>query len=109
MDANGIEEVDFDGALKLSKNNGSMLVWLGTEPVDYISRLLGIEDKSMSRENPEEIIYSDTKSLKRFDGCIFVCYHGNTSGFLSRFLRKQHAINTYNLKGGVTAVVGEIF
>lgn len=109
MDTKGIKEVDFEGALKISKSNGSRMIWLGTEPIDYISRLLGIDKKYMSREDPEEIIYSDAKKLKRFDGCIFVCYHGNTSGFLSRFLKKQHAIDTYNLRGGVTAVVGEIF
>ncbi len=103
-----IKEINFDTALDVSKKNGSKLVWLGAEPVKYISDLLGIGKEYISKEDPEEIIYRDSSKLKKLDGCVLICYHGNTSGFISRFLKKQHSIETYNLKGGITAIVGEI-
>lgn len=104
-----IKEISFDAAVDISKKNGSKLVWLGVEPVKYISDLLGIGKEYIFREDPETIIYGDSDKLKKLDGCVLMCYHGNTSGFLSGFLKKQHSIETYNLKGGITAIVGEIF
>ena len=103
------DEVNFKEAVEISKRENKSLVWLGREPVGYISELLGLGAESFSKKDPEEIVYMDKERLKQFDGCVLVCYHGNTSGFISRFLKKQHAIKSYSLKGGITAVVGEIF
>jgi rhodanese-related sulfurtransferase len=104
-----IIEVDLKSAVEMSKKDGSKFVWLGREPKDYISKILGIDSEMILKEDPEDIIYGDKERLKSFDECVFVCYHGNTSGFVSKFLKRQHEVNSYSLKGGITAIVGEIF
>ena len=103
------KELDLDGALKTINEKGTKLVWLGIEPTAYISKLLDIDPKDVKKITPEEIIYSNRDDLKKLEEHVFVCYHGNTSGFLVDYLKKTHQINGYNLKGGVTSVVGEIF
>jgi hypothetical protein len=104
-----IDEVDFKEAVEISKRENKSLIWLGREPVSYISELLGLDAESFSKKDPEEIVYMDKEGLKQLDGCVLICYHGNTSGFISKFLKKQHAIRSHSLKGGITAVVGEVF
>lgn len=102
-------ELDLDNALKKINEKGTKLVWLGIEPTAYISKLLDIDSKDIRKITPEEIIYSGKDDLKKLEEHVFVCYHGSTSGFLVDYLKKTHQINGYNLKGGVTSIVGEIF
>lgn len=109
MSSTDVIEVDLKSAVEMSKRSGSKFVWLGKEPKDYISKILGIESDMLLKEDPEDIIYSDRERLEDFNECVFVCYHGNTSGFVSKFLKRQHKVNSYSLKGGVTGIVGEIF
>ncbi len=109
MENESIREVSFKEAVEISEKGKRQIIWLGREPASYISDILGLESGSISKKNPEEIVYMEKSELKDLEKSVLLCYHGNTSGFISKFLMKQHAIETYSLKGGITAIVGEIF
>ena len=58
--------------------------------------------------NPREIRNADGQALKSMSGLVFMCYHGITSMHVVNLLEKR-GIKAYNLDGGITAIVGEIF
>ena len=104
-----VPEIDFKEALDIVSQNHKKLVWLGREPVDYIRGLLELKEDQMISVDVREIMegaYPDYASLK---DDVFVCYHGNTSRMVAKYLKTNRRIDAYSMKGGVTAVVGEIF
>ena len=105
---NGIREIDFQEAVELLES-GRKFVWLGKEPADYIARLLELDAGIAEKAEPQEIFGADRFRALEFSDCIFVCYHGNTSRAVAKLLKDRHNVESYSLKGGVTAVVGEIF
>lgn len=101
-------EVDMEEAEALVSSRGSKLVWIGREPLEYIAGLLGMDPSTMLWLPPERIIGADEPSMKGMSGMVFVCYHGNSSLRVARFLASK-GIRAYSLRGGITAIVGEIF
>ena len=108
-DKNKIEEIALDQALAIADSKHTKLVWLGSEPVEYIRGLLELNEDKMIGMNPHAIMSMDKKDAEGLSGSVFVCYHGNTSRTAAKFLKSKYGIESYSLKGGVTAIVGEIF
>jgi len=104
-----MQEVDFEQALNLAMREGKKLVWLGNEPPDYIASLLDIEKNMIEAADPMEMINAPKEELLKYRGAVLVCYHGNTSSFVSNYIKGKHGIETFSLKGGVTSITGEIF
>ncbi|MGC8479588.1 MAG: rhodanese-like domain-containing protein [Candidatus Micrarchaeia archaeon] len=104
-----VEELVFEEAVEFAKQNKTSLVWIGSEPKEYISELLNIEDGLLKHLQPNEILKLDKDSAKKYEKHVFVCYHGNSSRYVANFLKEKHGVESISMKGGVTSVVGEIF
>ncbi|MCL4375651.1 hypothetical protein M1394_02530 [Candidatus Marsarchaeota archaeon] len=101
-------DVSFDEALGLICSKKSKIIWLGREPIEYISNLLDLPKGSIVAIDPDEMMHADMEKARSFDSKILMCYHGVTSKFVGNHLKREN-INLYNLKGGITSIVGEIF
>jgi rhodanese-related sulfurtransferase len=108
-DKNKVPEVDFKQALEMVNGENKRLVWLGREPVDYIRGLLELNEKQMVSIDVREIMEGLYPNYNSLNGAVFVCYHGNTSRVITKYLKSNKKVDAYSLKGGVTALVGEIF
>ncbi len=104
-----IKEVDFKEAVEFAKGHSTKLVWLGREPVDYIRELLGLDSSEMIEIDPNSLVYADREESARFKDHVFVCYHGNTSRYVANTLKDKFGVESLSMKGGITAIVGEIF
>ncbi len=104
-----VKEVDFQEAVEFVDKHRTKLVWLGREPVEYISELLEIEPSKIIGAGPGEFVNADKEKAARFRDHVFVCYHGNTSRYVANFIKDNTGVESLSLKGGVTAIVGEIF
>ncbi len=104
-----VQELYLEDALSFIKQKKTRMVWLGTEPVEYIRGLLQLDEALMIAANPNEILHSDKEGAEKYVDHIFVCYHGVTSKYLAEMLEESHKVSTGSLRGGVTAIVGEIF
>ncbi|MCL4387610.1 hypothetical protein M1567_00445 [Candidatus Marsarchaeota archaeon] len=104
-----MQNVEYEEALKMAKQNGKKLVWLGSEPTDYIRSLLDLEEGLIEAADPMEMLNAPKEELLKYEGSVLVCYHGNTSAFVSEMIKDKHGIETFNLHGGITSIVGEIF
>ncbi len=102
------EEMDFDSALKHVSSKNTKFVWLGVEPKERIGELLEIDKSRIISIDPEQLLYMDDKELRKLENHVFLCYHGNTSGFMARHLRKAHGLNSYHVKGGTAGIIGDI-
>ncbi|MCL5100439.1 MAG: rhodanese-like domain-containing protein [Candidatus Marsarchaeota archaeon] len=109
MDNNAPSECTFEESLSIAKKHNTKLVWLGREPAEYISELLGLHEGDIIKAEPSDFLSSSGEQLKRFENSVLVCYHGNTSMYVAKFLKQKHNITSYSMKGGVTAITGEIF
>ncbi len=101
-------EVSFADAVGML-GHGTRFVWLGREPIDYITGLLQLEGADAVALDPRRLIEGSRADAEGLDGAILACYHGRTSAVVAKALKQRFGIDTYSLKGGVTAVVGEIF
>jgi rhodanese-related sulfurtransferase len=104
-----VKELDFQESLDFVNKHRTKLVWLGKEPVDYIRELLDLDSSKMIDADPNSIMYADKEEVARFKDHVFVCYRGNTSRYVSNAIKDKAGIESVSMKGGVTAVVGEIF
>ena len=96
------------GITNYSHPESSHHLWVGG---CHIIDLLNYDEKDNFGEvfisiSPQEILNIDKNSIKELENNIFQCYHGNTSKFVSNYLKKYHSIDTYSLKGGITRVIG---
>ncbi len=103
-----MKEVTFEEGIELIEGKAAKIIWLGSEPVGYVSRLLDCDETKLLKASINEILDADSGALGGFEGMIFMCYHGVTSGLVVDFLESR-GVSAYNLKGGITSVVGEIF
>ncbi len=103
-----LKELSLQDALKVIEDKKTKLVWLGTEPTDYICERLGIKGKDMIYRDPNAILELSRESAKDLDGYVFVCYHGITSGFVAAYLQREFNMEVYHLKGGITWIIGEM-
>lgn len=104
-----VKEVDFAEALDFTRRNRTKLVWLGREPVERIRELLELDSSKLIAADPDSVVNGGKDDAAKFKDCVFVCYHGNTSRYVVNALKDKFGIDSLNLKGGVTAIVGEIF
>ncbi len=103
------KSVGLEEAVRIVEERGTRLVWLGIEPSGRIGRMLNVGSNRIMKMDPEELIYKDSENLKKLEGHIFLCYHGNTSKFMAEYLDKRHNVKTYHLKNGVVPLTGEVF
>ncbi len=100
-------DVDILQAKQMIETGKSKIIWLGSEPVEYIAKLLDIEKDLIIKIDPNELL-SNPDMPALLDGNIFMCYHGNSSRYVVNYLKNKKK-QAYNLKGGITSIVGEIF
>ncbi|MCL5262297.1 MAG: rhodanese-like domain-containing protein [Candidatus Marsarchaeota archaeon] len=98
----------FKDALRFISEKNTKLVWLGVEPKERMSRLLNVSKDKIISMDPERLLYSDEKELSKLENHVFLCYHGNTSAFIARHLRKAHKLSSYHVKGGTADVLGDV-
>jgi rhodanese-related sulfurtransferase len=104
-----ITEMDFEEAIKFTKERNTRLVWIGREPIEYIRELTGLEETQLIKAEPNNLAYADRAEAEKFSDHVFVCYHGNSSRYLATLLKDKFGINSISMKGGITSLVGEIF
>lgn len=104
-----VQELYLEEALAFVREKKTTLIWLGTEPVEYIRELLQLEEALMVAANPNSVLHADKSEAEKYRDHIFVCYHGVTSKYLAEMLEVQYKIPSGSLRGGVTGIVGEIF
>lgn len=104
-----VKELDFEESVNFVKQNKTALVWIGSEPKEYIEELLNLEKNSLKQLSPTQIMSMDKDQAKSYNNHVFVCYHGNSSRYVANFLKDKHGVEAITMKGGVTSIVGEIF
>ncbi len=107
----GSQEVTYDlNALSLEEakemvqRRGSKFVWLGLEPLDYVTTILGVGTESVFRSTTSIIAEAQAQELEKYRGCIFVCYSGSMGSRFSAYLKNNYDIEAYVLKGGILDV-----
>jgi rhodanese-related sulfurtransferase len=109
MEEKKVAEITFEEALGVANSRHTKLIWLGREPVDYIRGLLELKDDTMIGMDPHVLMSMQKEEAERLKDSVFVCYHGNTSRTAAKILKDRFGVESYSMKGGVTAIVGEIF
>jgi hypothetical protein len=104
-----VKELDFEESINFVKQNKTALVWIGSEPKEYIEEVLNLEKNTLKQLSPAEITSMDSDQAKLYNNHVFVCYHGNSSRYVVNFLKNKHNVESVSMKGGATSVVGEIF
>ncbi len=102
------QEVSLDQAKAMTSSGQHKLVWIGSEPLDYVASLIRFDVNRMMQLSPREIRTASASELERMSGMVFMCYHGVTSMSVVILLEKR-GVKAYSLRGGITAIVGEIF
>ena len=100
-------DVDIIEAQQIVSSKGTKIVWLGSEPIEYISKLLDMDKEQFLFIDPNEL-FLNKDMMKLMEDHVFMCYHGNSSKFVVNHLKNSN-IRSYNLKKGITSIVGEIF
>ncbi len=98
-------QLKLDEALKLVDNKNSKIVWLGEEPISEVKDKIGLSNEHICALSPEEAIYFDREDAKKLENCIFMCYSGTTSNFLSTYFYNKYGVSTYILKEGLNSIV----
>lgn len=101
LDLSKLKEIDITEAINLLKLQNSKIIWLGTEPIEYVSKISGITSSSIIKINPDKIIEADLQINQFFSNSIFLCYNGNIARHISLHLKNEHGINSYVIKGGL--------
>lgn len=104
-----VKEMDFEESLEFARQHGTKLVWIGREPIDYMRGLLELGEEELIGIDPKSLVEGDKKTAMAFTDHVFVCYHGNTSRYVADAIKEKFGVESISMKGGVTAVVGEIF
>jgi rhodanese-related sulfurtransferase len=102
------KELTLETAKNIVNDSEKKFVWVGAEMhFDAAKKALDLAEDKIMCINPRELVDME-EHAKKFNGNVFVCYHGNTSLAVVNYLGKLN-IEAYSLKGGITSIVGEIF
>lgn len=101
--------INLENAKSVVEQNGTEFVWLGFEPVVEVAATLGVPKERISKFDMSDVTEMLPEYLKRYDGCVFVCYDGITSNHLIKHLKKEHGIDAYNLNNGILHAVRTTF
>ncbi|MEM0201056.1 MAG: hypothetical protein QXD23_01490 [Candidatus Micrarchaeaceae archaeon] len=104
-----VKELDFEESINFINKNKTALIWIGSEPKEYIEELLNLEKNSLKQLSPSQITSMNKEEANLYKNHVFVCYHGNSSMYVANFLKEKYDVETLSMKGGVTRIVGEIF
>ena len=105
LDLSKLKEINLNEATNILKLQNSKIIWLGTEPIDYVSKVSGIDSSSIIKINPDRIIEADLQINQFFSNSIFLCYNGNIARHISLHLKNEHDINSYVIKGGLIDIL----
>lgn len=100
-----INYISMEKARRLVKQKPTKFVWLGVEPLEYVSEGLCIGKEELIKINMDEMETYCKANPKMFKECIFVCYDGSLALHVSKYLMENYGINSYVLKGGIDEVV----
>ncbi len=103
-----IKELSLREAMDFIERKNTKIVWLGTEPVEVISKAIEVPKDKIISVSPEEIIYYNEKEMKKLSDHVFAGYHDSTSKFVIRFMKNRCGIEGVSLKGGVNGIIGDI-
>ena len=106
--SSNITEVSLDEAKSIVDGTDKKFIWVGRPTNISIPEILDVSDTKVLAIEPDEIPEFEPEKLNILRGCVFVCPHGRTAGAVVRWLQSK-GVEAYNLKGGATAIVGEIF
>ncbi len=105
LDKEKTPEIDLAFAKSLIAEDKTSIIWLGVEPTDYVSYLLGIDVKKITRVNPIDITNMSPEGLKDFQGKVLSCYSGNVSAQIAKLLKDEYNVKTFILKGGLMGAI----
>lgn len=94
-------EIDIERSKEVVKNNGAKFIWLGAHNLEYVAKTLDTDKSSVTRTDIGEMAKMDRAAAGKFEGCIFVCYNGAFSSYVSDYMWEKHGVNTYVLQGGI--------
>ena len=99
-----IKEINLNQAKLLIKENNTAIVWLGIEPIIYISKLIGVSHHQIKSINLHDIERYNNDQVLGLEGAVILSYDGIMSAHFSEFLKDKYGILTYVLKGGLYAI-----
>lgn len=91
-------------SLEEAKDASDRFVWLGLEPVEYVSRILNIEKGKIVRMDVGEIEKANSQQLAELRGAVFICYDGKMSDHVVKYLKDMENTESYSLRGGIGAI-----
>lgn len=97
--------VPLEEAKKMVAEKRSKFVWVGIEPVTYVSRLLSVPKDMILVINPTKVNSYTEEESAALDGCVIVSYDGVLSMHLSIFLKYKFGTDVYALEGGIDKII----
>ena len=92
-------------AKRIIDEKNSKFVWVGIEPVLYVSRLLNVPKESILVINPTKVNSYTEEEAAALDGSVIVSYDGILSMHLSIFLKYKFGAEIYALEGGIDKII----
>ncbi len=103
-DAKDPRAISLEDAVSMVSSSKSKFAWIGVEPTEYVSAILGVGNESVVRITTAQITEGSKDQLSMLERCVFVSYGDETSLHLASFLKAKHGIDTYVLQGGIREV-----
>ena len=100
-----LPELDLDATKSLLKDGKSSIIWLGPEPTNFVSYLLGIDSSYITRMNPVDITSMSQEGLSKLGGKIFICYNGNVSAQIVSLLKDEYGVKAFLLGEGLMGII----
>ncbi|MCL5008423.1 MAG: PH domain-containing protein [Candidatus Marsarchaeota archaeon] len=97
--------VDLIGARAILASTQKKFVWVGIEPISYVSRLLGTQTERVLLVNPTRINEYSREEAAELDGAVIVSYDGTLSKHMAIFIRYKFGIQSYVLDGGIDKII----
>ncbi len=94
--------IDMVTTRKLAQHRSATIIWLGTEPVEYVSESMKVNKDAIIQMNAAAVMHLDAESAKGLEHCIFVCYEDSLAEFASRQLKEKLGLDSYVLEGGLS-------
>jgi hypothetical protein len=93
--------MDMETSRKFLKYKGSKLLWVGSEPLEYVADKLDISKDAIIKMDVGKLMHLDKQESGKLNGCILVWYTDDFASYISKHLRKTYGTVTYVLSGGI--------
>ncbi len=98
-----------EDAVRRVSEGSSMLIWLGVEPVDYVSAILGVGKERILHMDTSEIAAKDSIEIEQLRNCIFVSYGSTMGSHMAHFLKTKYGVDSYVLREGIVGAARGYF